>query len=81
MIYLLKLLVMEALNVSIHELLKSIKGQKFSALKLALFTNFGHFNGKDLNEFKLMVDKHFIPNEIQLIVMLETNHLSINIII
>ncbi len=68
---------MEALNVSIRELLKSIKGQKFSALKLALFTNFGHFNGKDLNEFKSMVDKYFIPNKIQLIVMLEINHLFI----
>jgi hypothetical protein len=68
---------MEALNVSIHQLLKSIKGQKFSALKLALFTNFGHFDGKDLNEFKSIVDKHFIPNEIQLIVMLEIYRLLI----
>lgn len=58
-----------ALKVSTNELLESVVGQKFSALKLAIFTNFGHFNARDLKEFNSLIKNSFKENQIQPIII------------
>ena len=61
--------VIDAINETINVAIDQIRTQKFSAVKIALFSNFDGFNALDLDRFKLKIIPRLREHSMQLIII------------